>query len=223
MATKRASASPKSNDRSPRKRLAPEERRLQLLDVAERLLIDHGSATLTLEGLAAEAGVTQPLLYHYFDGREALLQALILRAYERFDAEVGELVGAQDAFVGKLRVLAGQAIDPLPAGRLVDLVQEAMSRPEPAKHAFQGQAVTTTIFVASLLQAEYGFEQAFATVVAGTALASTQGFEVASRFTSWDTDEATDVLVELMLGLFERAASMPQARGAKPRTKTRTS
>lgn len=204
-----------------RRRLAPGDRRLQLLDVAERILIERGSNKLTLEGLATEAGVTQPLLYHYFDGRDALLQALLQRAYARFDAEVGAVVAREDSFLGKVGQLARQAIEPLPSGRVVEIIRGAMSRSDTVDEAFQRQAVTTTMFVAQLLEDEYRFERSFAVVVAGMALTSTQGFQVSASFTSWSTDEATEVLVELLLGLFEGAAKMPQS-GRPDRTATQS-
>jgi AcrR family transcriptional regulator len=197
--------------KGPRRRLSAEERSVALLDAAESILVRDGSAALTLGKLAAEAGVTQPLLYHYFDGREALLAALLERSYERFGASVVEAVMAEPTFAGKLRVLARQAVDPGPAAQLVSLVEGAMARPEPRQDAFENQGVLSTLFVATLLQDEYGLDATFARVVAGTAVTSSQGFAMASASAGWSVDERVEVLVELLTGLFAHATTMAAA------------
>ena len=58
-----------------RRRLSPEDRRNQLLDCARQIILDHGLSTLTMERLATEAGVSNPLIYKYFDTRLHMLQA----------------------------------------------------------------------------------------------------------------------------------------------------
>jgi AcrR family transcriptional regulator len=67
-----------------RRRLSPEDRRNQLLDCARQIVVDHGLSTLTMERLATEAGVSNPLIYKYFDTRLQMLQALLIREYEAF-------------------------------------------------------------------------------------------------------------------------------------------
>lgn len=57
-------------------RLSPESRRAQLVDVAARLLADDGLDALTVPRVARAAGVARALVYHYFPGRDALLEAL---------------------------------------------------------------------------------------------------------------------------------------------------
>ena len=60
-----------------RRRLSPEDRRNQLLDCARQIILDHGLSTLTMERVAAEAKVSNPLIYKYFDTRLQMLQALL--------------------------------------------------------------------------------------------------------------------------------------------------
>ena len=67
-----------------RRRLSPEDRRNQLLDCARQIILDHGLSTLTMERVATEAGVSNPLIYKYFDTRLQMLQALLIREYEAF-------------------------------------------------------------------------------------------------------------------------------------------
>ncbi|MFG1704598.1 TetR/AcrR family transcriptional regulator [Nonomuraea sp. M3C6] len=66
-------------------------RRDELLDAAEELLCDQGSAALTLAAVADRAGVSKGgLLYHY-GSKEALIKGMVERLIEDFD----ELVAAQ--------------------------------------------------------------------------------------------------------------------------------
>ena len=67
-----------------RRRLSPEDRRNQLLDCARQIILDHGLSILTMERLATEAGVSNPLIYKYFDTRLQMLQVLLIREYKAF-------------------------------------------------------------------------------------------------------------------------------------------
>ena len=62
-----------------RTRLSPECRRYQLLDTARDLLLKKGFSGFTMDTLAFEAGVSNPLIYKYFDTRLELLQGLWAR------------------------------------------------------------------------------------------------------------------------------------------------
>ena len=67
---------------SPRKRLAPEQRRLLIVEAAGRLFGERGYDGTRLDHVAAEAGVTKPVLYRHFDGKRALYLALLARHRE---------------------------------------------------------------------------------------------------------------------------------------------
>ena len=75
---------------SVRRRLAPEERRNHLLDCARQIVLDQGLSTLTMERLASEAGVSNPLIYKYFDTRLQLLQELLIREHKAFQQSFTE-------------------------------------------------------------------------------------------------------------------------------------
>lgn len=67
------------------------ERREQLLAAAARAVEMHG-ASVRMEDIAAEAGVTKPILYRHFGGKGGLYEALARRAaadlMERLSSEV---------------------------------------------------------------------------------------------------------------------------------------
>src|ERR1700691_6049723 len=64
-----------------RTRLDPEERRVQILSVAARILSRGGIEALQFTDVAAEAGGTRPGIYKFFATREALVEG-ILRDFE---------------------------------------------------------------------------------------------------------------------------------------------
>jgi AcrR family transcriptional regulator len=79
----------------------PEERRQELLDAAEAAIRRDG-ADVSMEQIAAEAGITKPTLYDHFDGKGALTDALLDRYGVR-------LMG---------RLLAGMG-EPMPPGEIL--------------------------------------------------------------------------------------------------------
>ncbi len=60
-------------------RVPPEQRREQLLDAALRLISRDGYAGLTIEAIAAEAGVTKPVVYGAYAKLPDLLGELLDR------------------------------------------------------------------------------------------------------------------------------------------------
>jgi AcrR family transcriptional regulator len=62
------------------RRLAPERRREQLLDAALDVLAERGFGGLTIEAVAARAGITRPVVYAAFGDLQGLMLALLERA-----------------------------------------------------------------------------------------------------------------------------------------------
>ena len=59
----------------------------EILVVADAHVAREGAAALSLRSVARDLGMAPSALYRYFDGRDALLSALILAAYEALAAE----------------------------------------------------------------------------------------------------------------------------------------
>jgi AcrR family transcriptional regulator len=64
-----------------------EEMTAEILAVAREHLADEGAAALSLRSVARDLELAPSALYRYFDGRDALLSALIMAAYESLAAE----------------------------------------------------------------------------------------------------------------------------------------
>ena len=61
-------------------RLRPEQRRTQILEAARRVLLADPHRELTVELVAAEAGVSPALLFHYFGSKKKFQYAVIEEA-----------------------------------------------------------------------------------------------------------------------------------------------
>ncbi len=68
----------------------------QTLAVAHDLFAARGYAAVTMDEVAAEVGVTKPLLYNYFGNKERLYVACMERAGDALTAAIGEAVIASD-------------------------------------------------------------------------------------------------------------------------------
>ncbi|MFJ1792657.1 TetR/AcrR family transcriptional regulator [Kitasatospora griseola] len=91
-------------------RLAPAERREQLLDAALEIINRAGVAAVSVDAVAKAAGVTRPVVYGQFTDADHLLCALLEREGERAQAQLaatlpGDLNGADpvEVFTGVAR------------------------------------------------------------------------------------------------------------------------
>ena len=79
---------PQRNKRSRAAHLGPERRRPQVLDAALELFLVRGYEGTSMAGIAEAAGVTKPVVYACFPGKEELFRALLRREEERILGEI---------------------------------------------------------------------------------------------------------------------------------------
>ncbi|WP_246098032.1 TetR/AcrR family transcriptional regulator [Rhodococcus spelaei] len=80
-----------SRDRSPVATEPPAaSTRDRILDALERLLLGRGLSQVTLESVAAEAGVSKGGLLYHFRSKDALLAGMVRRLGERSDQQLQE-------------------------------------------------------------------------------------------------------------------------------------
>lgn len=63
----------------PRKRMTAAQRRGQLVDTARSVFADRGYEAATIEEVAAKAGVSKPVVYEHFGGKEGLYAVVVDR------------------------------------------------------------------------------------------------------------------------------------------------
>src|SRR5580698_2814066 len=73
-------------------RMAPTERREQVIDAALSVIVEQGYEGVSIEAIARTAGVTRPVIYDHFPNLAALLQALIEREENYALAQLAEVV-----------------------------------------------------------------------------------------------------------------------------------
>jgi len=88
-----------------RSRMTGKQRREQLLEVGRKLFADKGFEATTVEEIAAKAGVSKPVVYEHFGGKEGLYAVVV-------DREIRSLLDGMTGALstdGHARVLLEQA------------------------------------------------------------------------------------------------------------------
>ena len=74
-------------------RLAPEQRREQILDAANALYAERAYDDVSIEDISSAAGVTRGLVHHYFGGRKEVYIALLERLGAQREQQIPPPVG----------------------------------------------------------------------------------------------------------------------------------
>ncbi|HUR72823.1 MAG TPA: TetR/AcrR family transcriptional regulator [Sporichthya sp.] len=79
---------------APRRRMPRAEREALMLDVAEQIFGELGYQASSMDEIAARAGVSKPMLYHYYGSKERLFLACLRRARDGMRGAILAGVGA---------------------------------------------------------------------------------------------------------------------------------
>ena len=101
---------------APARRMTGEERREQLIDIGRTVFAERGFAGASIEEISERAGISKPVVYGHFGGKEGLYSAVVEREVARVLAMIAEALdgsehprelveGAADAF---LRYIEGE-------------------------------------------------------------------------------------------------------------------
>ncbi|HEX8170955.1 MAG TPA: TetR/AcrR family transcriptional regulator [Thermoanaerobaculia bacterium] len=80
-----------------KRRLTAADRREQLIGVGRSVFADNGFENASLDVIAAHAGVTKPIIYEHFGGKEGLLAAVVDRALDALVKRISEAVASGSA------------------------------------------------------------------------------------------------------------------------------
>lgn len=132
-AASRAAASASRGSRPRAAHLGPERRRPMILDAAFEVFLERGYEGASMEAIARRAGVSKPVVYSSFPGKEALFGELLRREEERI----------LEAIAGALpeRLETGE-IEPLIADALTAFLQAVVDSPAAFQVIFLGAGGT---------------------------------------------------------------------------------
>lgn len=88
---------------APRRRLAPADRRAQIVAVGADVFTARGYQGTSLEDIAASAGVTRPLIYRYFRDKDELYLEILRGARDQLDAALVDGALAEELPADQLR------------------------------------------------------------------------------------------------------------------------
>lgn len=91
--------------------MSPEARTAELIDAAERLVIEHGADGLSLERVAEAAGCSRNLAYSYFPNLDALIDGLGSRQRQRLAHAVLERIPRPSPFQPWIAAWVGLVLD----------------------------------------------------------------------------------------------------------------
>ena len=80
-------------------RMSGPQRRRQLIGVGRSLFAERGYQATTVEEIAERAGVTKPVVYEHFGGKDGLYTVVVDREIEELSARMGAAVATNQARV----------------------------------------------------------------------------------------------------------------------------
>lgn len=182
-------------------RLPRGERREHLLDVAAGLILDTGIEAVTMEGVAAAAGVSKGLGYAYFANSSTLLRALLEREVRKVQAQISEALQGQTTFESKLRATIHAWFDGLEEqGVLMGRLLQATRNDGPHVEARNAYNRANEWFWADLAERELGVPRQHGLIATSILLSGLEG--VVQRWTQCgDTrEELEDVFMKVAMG-----------------------
>ena len=127
-------------------------RREQVVEVARRLFGDRGTTDVSMDEIAAEAGVARSTVYVYFANREELLRACLHGMHAQLLEAIAEIWEQETDPVRRLELLISEMlarIDEHPAFFRLALVLQGMAGRD-GESGQGGEAVGTELAVISL-------------------------------------------------------------------------
>lgn len=184
-----------------RRRLTPEARRNQILDCAQRVIVREGLSTLTMERLAKEAEVSNPLIYKYFETRLQVLQELLVREFQAFRKSVAQDVSGNNSYREAVRSYVDINFRQFAGGNVLSIllgqpdVRQAVEAEEKSRHA---------PFFVNQLAKEYKIRRRLAEQI--IAMASGASIAAAEHHGRYGGDRATQIeqAVDFIFGGIEQ-------------------
>ena len=220
-----ASVTPTSAVAPIRRRLPADLRRAQLLDVAIELLAEGGAESVTMEGVAARAGVSKALGYRYFDNADQLLLALHDREMTEMGHRIRAALSGTVGFEPRVRASLAAWLDLLAErGTVIATIMGVRPVSGPVDDASRAVHARVSEFYGDLAVQAFDISPNLAAVAASIMLAGLDGLVdcwVSRRMPRRELiDTYTTMTVAAFSALAERPPMIgaPETRRARPRT-----
>jgi AcrR family transcriptional regulator len=188
----------------PGARLSAAQRREQFLDVAAQLVVEQGADAVTMEAVAARAGVSKALSYRYFDNAGALLVALFEREVIDLDRKIMAGVEHADSFEAKVRAsFVGWGGPISDRGRLLGRLWQVSISSGPLLQARRERDRTINKFWGREVQAAYNLPTAIAETAAAILVQGTNGLLLSVFAGRGEQAELIQVYVTMTLGALD--------------------
>lgn len=182
-------------------RLTRDERRAHFLDMAAEIITEQGADSVTMEGVAARAGVSKALGYRYFTNRDDLLMALFDREMAILDQRISDAVVTADDFEDGLRAIVCAWVDLIvERGGLLGSLQQSKLIEGPVEQRRISRQDGIDKFFAHLIINEFDVEPDDAVLVAATLVAGSAGAMRIWHSRGWSRDKIADRYLRLCLG-----------------------
>jgi AcrR family transcriptional regulator len=189
-------------------RLTRDQRRSHFLDTAAAMITELGPESVTMEGVAARAGVSKALGYRYFTNRDDLLLEVFDREVGVLDERIALAVASATTLEDRLRRIIDVWLDLIvERGALLGSLQRSKLIEGPVEQRRLERQADIDEFFAQLFLAEYPMTHDDALLAAGVLLSGAEGalrLWIAHR---WTRGYLSEHLLRLSIGAVEALAT----------------
>ena len=181
-------------------RLSGKERREHFLDVTAELVTTRGVEFVTMEAVAASAGVSKGLGYAYFSNRNELLLALLNRELGELQRRSTEEIRAAHDFEGRIRASVRVWFDVMAEkGALIGTLLQSQAIQGPLADRRRTYNQELHDFYGRLAEKEFGIPRRKAVAAAAILLAGMSG--IIDRWRNGDSRRLLEeTYVDVVLG-----------------------
>ena len=193
---------------SERRRLSPDDRRAQLLDIAKSTVEHHGVSACTVERVAEHAGVTSQLVHKYFGTRMSLLGALLEREDARYQSAIRAGLAEATSFEQVVRVFVAANLDLVSGASAIGQLRGVPELADRHADRWRGEGRGAERVLVQALAAEYVADRSTTEFVLrlGSA-ASIEAADIAGARSIPDRDAHIDRTVRFILAGVEALAA----------------
>lgn len=185
-------------------RLTRDQRRSHFLDTAAAMISEHGAESVTMEGVAARAGVSKALGYRYFANRDDLLVDVFDREMEVLDQRIAVAVATEDHLEGRLHAIVHVWLDLIiERGALLGSLQRSKLIEGPVEARRLARQADAEEQLAQLILDDHPMPHDDALLVAAVLLSGADGALRLWIERRWSRRYLSEHLVHIALGAIE--------------------